>query len=608
MKKIIFYSSISLIFFSLLLGLPSNVQSQISINSQNHIKFLASDELEGRYPGTTGITKARDYIAEQFRAMNLKKFHTDYFQKLDVGIGYKLAEGNNVWFNVIIPKPGVPIDKVKPVRKSWETGKDWMPMSFSENKEVEAPMVFCGYGISANDLNYDDYEGVDIKNKIAIILTHSPEGEKEDGKFASYISYNYKLQNAREKGAAGVIFIKIKGDSANVFVPLDRDRFSQNSGLVVIQANRNRIAEYFPNNSLFPTELEINRTQKPKSFELPNSTIYIKVNLDENRVPSENVIGWIEGTDPKLKDEFIVVGAHYDHLGWGGPTSNYKGKKPMIHNGADDNASGIAALIELARIFKENPPKRSIAFIAFTGEEFGLLGSNFFVNNSPINLEKISLMINMDMVGRLRNNILYAIGTGSAVELDEIVTTLDEQDTLAITKSESPIGASDQTSFYIKNVPSIMFFTGVHSDYHRPSDDWDKISYDGIEKVVNYIGKVISEVGNRDKKLTYAKTSSSIDPNNTSGRGMGGIRFGIVPNFETSKEGLKIAGTTPNTPAEKAGLKENDIITHIDERSVMNIQDFMSILRDHYKPGDDVTVKFIRNGKQQSVKVKLESR
>lgn len=608
MKKLNYYLKSSILLLLLFVLVWENLNSQIAQNTQNHIKYLASDELEGRYPGTAGITKARDYIANQFSSLNLKKFNNDYLQKLDVAIGYKLGEGNEVFFNVVIPKPGVPVDKVRPVRKNWETGKEWMPMSFSENKQIEAPMVFCGYGITAKELNYDDYEGTDVKNKIAIILTHSPEGEKEDGKFANHISYHTKLQNVRERGAVGVIFIKVKGDSANVFVPLDRDRFAQNSGLVVIQVNRNRIAEYFPNTSLFPTELEINKTQKPKSFDLPNSTINIRVNLEENRVPSENVVGYIEGSDSKLKDEFIVIGAHYDHLGYGGPSSNYKGKKPLIHNGADDNASGVAAMLELARIFSENPPKRSVLFVAFTAEELGLLGSNFFANNSPIDLQKVSLMVNMDMVGRLKNNILYAIGTGSATELDEIVTRLDEQDTLSITKSESPIGSSDQTSFYIKGIPSIMFFSGVHLDYHRPSDDWDKISYDGLEKVVNFISKVVNEVGNRDAKLTYVKTSGAMDPSNTSGRGMGGIKFGIIPNFETSKEGLKIAGATPNTPADKAGLKENDIIISIDDHPVKNIQDFMAILKENYKPGDKVNVKFVRSGKEQNVKVKLESR
>ena len=608
MNKLNFYKKSNILFLLFVIVVSPNLNSQVAQNVQNHIKYLASDELEGRYPGTAGITKARDYIANQFASYNLKKFNNDYLQKLDVAIGYKLGEGNEVYFNVVIPKPGVPIDKVRPVRKNWVTGKDWMPMSFSENKQIEAPMVFCGYGITAKELNYDDYEGIDVKNKIAIILTHSPEGDKEDGKFANYISYHTKLKNVRERGAVGVIFIKIKGDSANVFVPLDKDRFAQNSGLVVIQVNRNRIAEYFPNNSLFPTELEINKTQKPRSFELPNSTINIKVNLEENRVPSENVVGYIDGSDSKLKDEFIVIGAHYDHLGYGGLSSNYKGKKPLIHNGADDNASGVAAMLELARILSENPPKRSVLFIAFTAEELGLLGSNFFANNSPINLQKISLMVNMDMVGRLKNNILYAIGTGSAKELDEIITRIDEQDTLTITKSESPIGSSDQTSFYIKGIPSIMFFTGVHLDYHRPSDDWDKISYDGLEKVVNFISKVVDEVGNIDSKLTYVKTSGAIDPSNTSGRGMGGIKFGIIPNFEASKEGLKIAGASPNTPADKAGLKENDIIISIDDHPVKNIQDFMAILKENYKPGDEVNVKFIRAGKEHSVKVKLESR
>ncbi len=597
------------LMFILILFVFSNTYgiSQIAENAQNHIKYLASDELEGRFPGTPGISKARDYIVEQFKQLGLKPINGSYTQPLNLSVGYQLGQNNQVYFNVIVPKPGVPIEKVRPMKKTWEVVKDWLPLAFSEEKEVEGEMVFCGYGISAKDLNYDDYASVDVKDKVAVILTNSPDGEKEDGKFANFTSYYYKAKNAKEHGAVAVVFIKIQGDSANVFMPLEKDRFNKNSGIVAIQVNRNRIAEYFPKSSLYPSEIEINKTLKPKSFILPNSKIHIKVDLEDKMVAAENVWGMIEGTDPKLKNEYILVGAHYDHLGWGGPTSTYRGKTPMIHNGADDNASGVAGVIELARYYSPNPQKRSIVFTSFTGEELGLLGSNYMADNPPVDLSKVSLMVNMDMIGRLKEQNLMAIGVASGKELEEIITRLDAEDSLNIIKSNSPIGSSDQTSFYLKNVPSIMFFTGIHPDYHKPSDDWDKINYKSMEDVLIFIEKLINIVAEMPNKLTYIKTETDSPTSHSKTRGMGNIRFGIIPDYASDVKGLKIEGSSPNTPAEKAGLIDGDIIIGIDDKEINNIQDFMMVLREQ-QPGNTVNVKFIRNGKEMQVKVLLEAK
>ncbi len=585
----------------------NNSEGQTSENAQSHIKYLASDELEGRFPGTPGINKARDYIVEQFKQLGLKPINGSYTQPMNLSVGFQLGQNNQVYYNVIVPKPGVPIEKVRPMKKSWEVGKDWLPLAFSENKEVEGEMVFCGYGISAKDLNYDDYTSVDVKDKVAVILTNSPDGEKEDGKFANFISCYYKAKNAKEHGAIAVVFIKIQGDSANVFQPLEKDRFNKNSGIVAIQVNRTRIAEYFPKSSLYPSEMEINKTLKPKSFLLPNAKIHIKVDLEDKMVAAENIWGIIEGTDPQLKSEYIIVGAHYDHLGWGGPTSTYRGKTAMIHNGADDNASGVAGVIELARYYVANPQKRSIVFTSFTGEELGLLGSNYMADNPPVDLTKVSLMVNMDMVGRLKEQNLMAIGVASGKELEEIITRLDTEDSLNIIKSNSPIGSSDQTSFYLKNVPSLMFFTGIHPDYHKPSDDWDKINYKSIEDVLIFIQKLINNVAELPNKLTYVKTETDSPTSHSKTRGMGNIRFGIIPDYAANAIGLKIEGSSPNTPAEKAGLIDGDIIIGIDDKEINNIQDFMMVLREQ-QPGNTVTVKYLRDGKEMQVKVLLEAK
>lgn len=575
-----------------------------ALRIQEHLKYLASDELEGRFPGTPGIEKAKDYILSYYKSLGLKPINGNYLQSFNIPVGCELGKSNNVYFNLIIPKPGVPIEQIKPVQRSWKPNVDWMPMAFSENGTIEGPLVFVGYGITAKDLKYDDYENINVKDKIVVILSNSPDGAKENGEFAMFSSFSYKATNARNHGAKGIVFVKIQGDSANVFEPLERSRENRNTGIIAIQAKRTSIASYFPNNSLYPSEVEINKTRKPKSFELPNAQIHIQVDLVDIKKETSNIFCLIEGTDPILKDEYIVIGAHYDHLGWGGPNSMYHGKTPMIHNGADDNASGTAGLMELARLFSANPQRRSLIFASFSGEEEGVLGSSYFVNNSPLALNKIVAMVNMDMIGRLYNHHLQVIGVGSSSRFESIIDSLYEIDSLSIGKTESSIASSDQTSFYLKNIPSIMFFTGVHTDYHKPTDDWDKINYNGESQVVGFIQKFIETISNQTQPIDFKKVIESSGEKSNNHNYGSNVWFGVIPNFEDEPLGFKIAGTSPGSPAEKAGLKENDIITKIEDVQIKNIHDFMYSLRD-FKAGDTVKVIFLRNGKPTETKVKL---
>jgi hypothetical protein len=601
-----FYFLISLLIYSsVAISFAKEELNEQALRIQEIIKYLASDELEGRYPGSPGIEKAKEYILNHFKSNGLKSINNNYLQSFDVSVGCDLGKANDAYFNLIIPKPGVPLELIKPVKKSWKVKEDWMPSSLSENGAIEAPLVFAGYGITAKDLKYDDYENIDVKDKIVIVLSNSPDGEKDAGSpFAGYTSFSYKAMNARNHGAKGIMFVKIQGDSANVFEPLVRARAERNSGIIAIQAKRTSIASYFPNNSLYPTEVEINKTRKPKSFEIPNTQLHIEVELVDVNKETFNIYGIVEGTDPNLKNEYIVVGAHYDHLGWGGPNSMYKGKVQMIHNGADDNASGTAGLLELARLFANNPQKRSLLFVAFSGEEEGLFGSSHFVNNPPIPLDKISAMVNMDMIGRLQNDHLLVIGVGSSSRFEPIIDSLDAIDSLSIGKTESSIAASDQTSFYLKNIPSIMFFTGVHADYHRPSDDWEKINYNGESKVIGFIQKFIETIANQTQAINFRKIEETGGTGPANHNYRTNVWFGIVPNFEDEPLGFKIAGVSPGSPAEKAGLNENDIIIKIENYQIKNINDFMYSLRE-FKAGDTVKVIFLRDGKQKEAIVKL---
>lgn len=585
---------------------------------KKHISYLASDELEGRYPGTDGNKKAADYIAAQFQSIGLEPLNGSYRQALTIATKYKPGSSSQMSFDVIVLKPGVPREMLKPITKKWEIGTDWMPMSLSDNGQAKGEMMFVGYGITAKDLKYDDYEGIDVKGKIVICLTESPDGEKDDGPFSSFSKMRYKATNAREHGALGVIFIKINSDSANVFEPLTYEPGGANSGILVIQANRTSIAKFFPRNvALFPIEQEINKTRKPKSFPIPDVTVNMSIDLVKDPSPADNVVGMIKGSDPVLSNEYIIIGAHFDHLGWGGPTSYHKervtvygGKIKEIHNGADDNASGVAGLIELARNLKTSPPKRSVIFIAFNGEEFGLVGSEYYVNNPLAPLDKSIFMLNFDMIGRLRNNTISLFGTGSSPVLNGIADSLSAADSIQIVKSQFGFGPSDHSSFYRKQIPVTMIITGVHEDYHKPTDDVGKINFKGEAHVLRFAESLVRSVADLQQKPGFTKAEDLTDHTTAEPAktyASSGAWFGIVPNFEDNPKGCKINGASPGSPAQKAGLIENDVITKFGDVTVKNLQDISFALK-KYKPGDKVIVSIIRGDKTQDIEVVLSSK
>jgi len=506
---------------------------------------------------------------------------------------------------------------LKPLKKGWETPADWMPLNFSDNATVTGEMAFVGYGITAQELNYDDYEGIDVKGKIVILLTDTPDGEEKEPKFGNYTKLRYKATNARDHGAVGMIVIKIQGDSANVFEPLTYEPVGRNSGIVAIQANRTSIAKFFPRNvALFPLEQEINKTKKPKSFILPDVKATITVELKDKNVNAKNIIGVLEGSDPAFKDRYIVIGGHYDHLGWGGPTSLHKervdvygGKMKEVHNGADDNASGTAGVIELARYFKNNPLRRPIIFMAYDAEEFGLKGSEYFVTNPLVPLDKIEFMVNLDMIGRLKNNTVSIFGAGSSPKFNAMLDSLTISDSITVTRSQNGFGPSDHASFYRKGIPVLMFITGLHEDYHKPSDDASKINFKGEAHMLRIVSSTIKTVDLGNDKPAYNKVDDIADEEKTEHKSYGsGARLGIIPNFEDCDKGCKISGASPGSPALEAGLIENDIIYMIDDKPIKNLHDLTFALKS-YKPGDIVTIKYWRGAKEpmsdNSVKVKL---
>jgi aminopeptidase YwaD len=323
-------------------------------------------------------------------------------------------------------------------------------------------------------------------------------------------------------------------------------------------------------------------------------------------LPTQNVIAMQPGTDSALRGEYLVVGAHFDHLGRSPANAMDPDAKDAIRHGADDNASGTAAVLELARRFHAKPARRPIIFVNFSGEELGVLGSEHFVENPPVPLDSIGAMLNFDMVGRLRNDKLIVYGIATAAELPGIVDSANSvQPPLSITALGDGFGPSDHASFYAKKIPVLQFFTDMHEDYHRATDVSSKINVPGEARVIDYAERVARAIADRDAKLTYLR-STQPPPRMAGGPG-NGTYFGSVPDMGSDVVGVKLAGVTGGSPADKAGVQAGDIIVEFGGKTVKNIYDYTDAIGAH-KPGDVVQVIVLRAGTRHALFATLGKR
>lgn len=556
---------------------------------KQHITYLASDELEGRMTGTDALYKAADFLKKEFESYGLKPlFDGSYFQEFP--FMEKLELGDNELTIVI-----------NGTEKSFKLSKDFTALGFTDNKEVKGNLVFAGYGITAKDLNYDDYANIDVKDKIVIVFRNHPDMKTPHSKFDQYSSLRYKTTTARDKGAIGIIFINTKDNKEDVLVDFKYDNAAKITGISALSAKRECFSIILP----LDLQNQIDTTLTPKSF-LVESGINAEISTEVNEVrgTSINVGAYLDAGNEKFKDEYLVLGAHFDHLGWGGDNSLYMGE-PSIHNGADDNASGTTGLLELAEKFAsiKNQLDRKIVFIAFSGEELGLLGSSYVVNNFPLPIENDIIMINMDMIGRLNDkNDLIVYGTGTSSKWKNILDDKNDYD-FNLTFNDEGFGPSDHSSFYGKKVPVLFFFTGTHSDYHKPSDDADKINLAGQEKLLKYVYDVALTIANSETRPDYI----SVERKDTGKMTGTKVYVGTVPDFAGEVDGYKLGGVTDGSPAAKAGLQAGDIITQFGEKKISNIYDFTYALG-NYVPGDKVKVLVKRGEEVLTIEIELGSR
>ena len=509
--------------------------------------FLSSDALKGRKPGTPEADVARDYIVGKMLEYGIEPMgENGYFQKFPVP---EYAEVNYGFTKLWIGKTHL------------ADHEDFYPVSISATTGlVDEKTVYVGYGITTEDGTYDDFEGLEVERKIAVMNVSSPDGIHPHSAYAAYHSLNERVANLIEKGASGVLLINPEGTASDT-----REFFKS--------INASAVPVFFVRNEKWAGKL-MKRTQK----------VAMSVMMSERFSDGYNVVGYIHNNKRKT----VVLGAHYDHLGMGGENSLYKGPA-AIHNGADDNGSGTALLLEVMRYYAQRKDTNYNYLIQFySAEELGLIGSKYWTNHPTFPLRGIEYMINSDMVGRLRDNRLQLSGTGTAAEWDEILDTPIHG--LDIKKDPAGVGPSDQTSFYYKDLPVLHLFTGTHNDYHKPTDDADKINYKGMAKLASLVYTITARSANYER-LSFQRTTSSeqkTTPNFS-------VTLGVIPDYLFGGPGLRIDGATEGRPGANAGLQAGDIILKIGDITIDDIYAYMTALG-AFKKGDTTSLSYSRDG------------
>lgn len=579
------------------------------------VTFLADDEQEGRAPGTAGIERSAEWIAKAFAEAGLKPAAgaDGFFQPFTIIGSPRLGDGQQL---------EVTSGEGRTIKA--ELRKHFMPLSVGTAGRFEnLPIVFAGYGITAKDestgIDYDDYAGIDAKGKLVLIFRRVPSGAVEgspfgavNGRDSQYATFQHKLSNAFAHGAAGVLIVNdlagLSGqeDELLLFTSAGLERLTQVPVVMLKRTFADELLAAAGVPVLEELEKRISadpKQPKPSGVELAGLKATGTIDIVQDRVTARNVIGVLEGSGPKA-DETIVVGGHYDHLGRGGRGSLAPFSKD-IHNGADDNASGTALVMELARRLakRDQPLPRRVVFMAFSGEERGLLGSRHYVANPLYPISDTVAMFNFDMVGRLgEKGQLTAFGVDSTPGLRDQVIQAAPKYGLEIRPNSDIAGNSDHASFNEKGIPVLFLFTGTHRDYHRPSDDTPLINFEGMSRIANLAEEMLLSFAERPDRPEFVAAPPS-PPRPVSGMK---VAMGVIPDYDESIKGLRINGARPGSAADKAGMKEGDIIVSIGDRPIGTIYDYMEALG-RFNPGDEVSVTVIREGKELNLPVKLDA-
>ena len=572
------------------------------------IRYLASDELEGRGPGTAGLEKAAEYIRDEFKRLGLKSGVKDgsYFQPFDLVIDTK----------PVLEKTSLVLRGPEGQELKLDLGKQFQALATGGSGKAKADVVFAGYGISAPKMKYDDYADSDVEGKVVVIIRREPQqGQAKsafDGKKTTPHSFiRTKIDAAKKAKAAAVLLVNdpfnTQGEGKKDTLTAPTAFGTGSLGLPFAHVSQevvNQLLKASPVKSgddelgdLQAVEAKIDETFEPMTQPLAGWTAELQFEFEKVRDEVSNIIGVLEGEGP-LANETVVIGAHYDHLGYG-PFGSRRPNVRAIHNGADDNATGTSAVMELARRFaqRDKKPARRMVFIAFTAEERGIIGSNYYVENPVIPLKDTVAMINFDMIGGLKDTGLLLGGIKTAKQFAAVVERATADGVLKINTS-GPLGGSDHSAFYRKEIPVFFMFTGMTDLYHTPEDDFETINVEGVVKTVDFAEKLISEVVSMPKRPQYVKRAATP-------RGTGGMAYlGVVPDYAGTGDGLRITDVNADSPAAKGGMKTGDVIIKFGDVTVADIEGLAAGLR-KYKAGKKIKIVVKRGKEEKSLDVTL---
>jgi aminopeptidase YwaD len=530
---------------------PQKVKERL----KKDVIILSSDEFEGREAGTPGEKKAAEFIELRMQEIGLQPMFGDSWVQTFTFPGGWILEQNN--FLVI-------------GEEEFAVTREYLVLTASASDKVTAKGIYVGYGVE--DETQNDYSTLTgLEGKIFIMEYYLPS-QMDDGNQRSFSNQEKKITTAKEKGAAGVIFVNSSSERRDPTISLNQRQVKQTIPVVFAKSP---VFEFWQQNS-------------------EDQYITLSTDLSREIFTSYNVAGYIDNQ----AETTVVIGGHFDHVGYGGSGSRSPGVR-AIHPGADDNASGTAGVLEAARYLQQsNLTSSNYIFVAFGAEEKGLIGSRYFVESNIYDWSKVNFMLNLDMIGRLENNNLSIMGTGTSPVWETVIDANARH--LNIRKGSSGVGGSDHTNFYRKNIPVLFFFTGLHDDYHRPGDTEDKINYTGMYDVMTLAYDIISSLDGR-ARLEFTETAA---PSRTASTGRSGITLGVMPDHAFDGSGMRIQGVSPDRPAQKAGMKDGDIIIRIKDQRVTDIESYMRATQ-ALRESETVRVRILRSGREMDLDVKL---
>jgi hypothetical protein len=627
------------ICLSLLVAAVARADERASLFSaaayERVVRYLADDDRSGRGVGTPGIDAAAQFLADQFEQAGAEPGGDNggWFQSFKVSVSSRIGDNTRL---LVRGDERIPL----------ALNRDFVPMPFSKRGGFDGPVVFVGYGIDESDAHkYNDYDGVDVKGKVLLMFRYEPgwwsdqpvdeqENQPRAPRHTRHAFFMTKAEHAAKRGAKAILIVNPVGKDA---APDRLYDFASGRGMTlgipmmnITRAAANEMLAAADAPSIRKLQKRIEQTKQPCSLELRGVSVNGYVDIEKEQTPVKNVVAVVRGDGP-LADEYVVVGAHYDHLG---VTTNWR--KPndpnrYIHNGADDNASGAAALVLIAEALKHGQPlKRSIVLIAFTAEESGLLGSKHWVAHPTVPIENVVAMLNMDMIGRLKDNTLQIGGMGTGKGFKDLVERLANSHDLKLRDGGGGRGPSDHSSFYGANIPVLFFFTGMHRQYHSPDDDADLVNFDGGTRVARFVMDCLTEIADEPDRPEFQKDTSRFRPNRQGetadadrpGRrdgpahppgggddapAMPRVRLGVAPSYgEAEGRGMAIEFVVEGGPAAQAGIRDGDRIVKINGAEVTDVYSYMAALS-KCKPGDEVTVVVLRDDKEQTFKVKTDA-